>query len=348
MPPVQQLPEIAVDAGPRRLPPAARLGVALLLLGSLACNISALLLPFMHLRIGLKTQPYSLFHSVQMLWTSHLQILAVLVVAFSIVFPFVKLGFLAWLCAVGTLDRRRMAWLALVDRLGKWSMLDVFIVCLILGLASGQLLVGAEPLVGLPVFAFAILLSMASGEILSASLPHAASPRPVKDFAFGLGGLWLLLSGAALLGALRYPFLQISDWFVKDNAYSVTTLVPTLVRSNAAIPASVIGAFLVVFPVATWIASCIWWGLLRAGRPATGFYRLMMFGRRWSMLDVFGLALAVFAAEGDALMKTQVRTGALFLAAMVAIQLALQSALIRAFGRRHATTSASSRPGASP
>src|SRR5579883_2320443 len=104
MPPVQKLPEIAVESGPRRIPAPARAGVALLLLGSLACNVSALLLPFMHLRVGFKTQPYSLFHSVQMLWTSHLEILAVLVVAFSIVFPFVKLGILAWLCAAGTID----------------------------------------------------------------------------------------------------------------------------------------------------------------------------------------------------------------------------------------------------
>ncbi|HVW20276.1 MAG TPA: paraquat-inducible protein A [Opitutaceae bacterium] len=336
MPPVQRLPEISVGAGPRPIPAPARLAVALLLLGSLACNVAALKLPFMHLRIGLKTQPYSLFHSVQMLWAAHLEILAVLVVAFSVVFPFVKLGILAWLCAAGRMDRRRTSWLALVDRLGKWSMLDVFIVCLILGLASGQLLVGAEPLVGLPVFAGAIVLSMSAGEILSASLPHAESPRPVASFAFGMSGLWLLLSGAALVGALRYPYLQLDDWFVRKNAYSVTSLVPALGASKAAFPAALIGAFLVVMPIASWIASCLWWARLKAGAPATGLYRLMMFTRRWSMLDVFGLALAVFAAEGDALMKTQVRLGALFLAAVVGIQLALQTALVRAFAHRRA------------
>jgi uncharacterized paraquat-inducible protein A len=57
----------------------------------------------------------------------------------------------------------------------------------------------------------------------------------------------------------------------------------------------------------------------------------MLLGRRWSMLDVFGLALAIFAVEGGTLMKTEVRWGALALAALVVGQLALQAALGRAF-----------------
>jgi uncharacterized paraquat-inducible protein A len=59
----------------------------------------------------------------------------------------------------------------------------------------------------------------------------------------------------------------------------------------------------------------------------------MLLGRRWSMLDVFGLALAIFAVEGGYLMKTEVRWGALALAALVGGQLALQAALGRAFSR---------------
>ena len=51
------------------------------------------------------------------------------------------------------------------------------------------------------------------------------------------------------------------------------------------------------------------------------------------MLDVFGLALAIFAFEGEYLMKTEVRLGALYLAAVVGVQWVIQAALARAFAR---------------
>jgi len=47
------------------------------------------------------------------------------------------------------------------------------------------------------------------------------------------------------------------------------------------------------------------------------------------MLDVFGLALAVFLVEGDQLMHTEVRWGALFLVALVALRWALDVLLLR-------------------
>ena len=72
---------------------------------------------------------------------------------------------------------------------------------------------------------------------------------------------------------------------------------------------------------------------LRKGEPDRITYQLMLLGRRWSMLDVFGLALAIFACEGEYLMKTEVRAGALCLAALVGVQLLVQAALGRAFAR---------------
>jgi paraquat-inducible protein A len=324
------LPEFP-ESGSATVPAERRMLVASLLLAGFACNVTVLFVPFMDMRIGLNRQPYSLFHTTAMLWSSGLQVLAVLVMAFSVVFPFVKLGVLAWLCGAGVIDGGSRRWLALVDRLGKWSMLDVFLVCLILALSSGQLLVGARPLIGLPVFVAAIVLSMASGELLSAALPHRASPRPVSTQGFRRSGWWLALSGVALGGSLGLPSLQIHDWFVANKAYSVATAVPALIRSGSPLPAAIIAAFLIVLPVATWSITCLWWWRLRCNRPEQPLYRLMLLGRRWSMLDVFGLALAIFAVEGGTLMKTEVRWGALALAALVVGQLALQAALGRAF-----------------
>lgn len=319
-------------AGRVKIPALRRTAAGLVLVASLVCNVRALNLPFMELRTGLKHKPYSLLTSAHMLWTSHLQVLAVLVVAFSVIFPFVKLAVLAWFCAVGQLadpGRRVLAW---VERLGKWSMLDVFLVCIILTLTSGQLLVGAKPLEGITVFVGAIVLSMIAGETLSSGLPHAA-PKPSSPKKFRHSAWLLPLSGLVLVGALRYPFLQIHDWFVADKSYSIMGVIPALRAAGATLPGQVIGLFLIGIPIATWVLTCAWWWRVRKGERDRTIYQLMLLGRRWSMLDVFGLALAIFAFEGEYLMKTEVRSGALFLAGVVGVQLVIQAALARAFAR---------------
>ena len=48
--------------------------------------------------------------------------------------------------------------------------------------------------------------------------------------------------------------------------------------------------------------------------------------QRWSMLDVFGLALAVFALESEGLMRTEVSWGALALIGLLVLQRAFQRA----------------------
>jgi paraquat-inducible protein A len=322
----------AAGAGRVKLPPVRRAVAGLLLTASLLCNLRALTLPFMELRTGLKHKPYSLLTSAHMLWTSHLQVLAVLVVAFSVIFPFIKLGVLSWFCAVGRLADRGRRVLALVELLGKWSMLDVFLVCIILTLTSGQLLVGAKPLEGITVFVAAIILSMIAGETLSSGLPHAA-PKPSSPKKFRHAAWLLPLAGLALAGALRYPFLQIHDWFVKDASYSIMEVIPALRESGATLPGQIVGIFLIGIPIATWVLTGAWWWRVRKGERDRTIYQLMLLGRRWSMLDVFGLALAIFACEGSYLMKTEVRSGALFLAGLVGVQLVVQAALARAFAR---------------
>jgi uncharacterized paraquat-inducible protein A len=327
MPVGRLIPHPAMDASGTPVPHRRRLVFSLLGV-SLVCNVAALLSPFMDLRVGLVSEPYSLMHSVEMMWDRGIYVLAVLVVGFSVVFPFAKLAILSWVNAGVSLDARRQAWLAVVERLGKWSMLDVFLVCLILTLTSNQLMVGARPLIGIPFFVVAILLSMISGEVLTASLRHTDAEAHLRppDRA----GLWLTLSGLALAGSLAFPFLSINDWKLSNHAYSVVTLVPTLWTEDSRLSAVIVALFLIVCPVGAWIASARWWWCRRSDRPAPLSHARAKLMRRWSMLDVFGLALAIFLVEGDYLMRTEVRWGALCLVAMLALQKAFQFALDRA------------------
>ena len=307
-----------------------RLCVALLAV-SLASNVAVLFTPFMRLRIGLGSTDYTLMRSVEMLWDSGLGVLAILVFGFSVVFPFAKLATLAAVTFAPRVTPRHQAWLAGVERAGKWSMLDVFLVCLILTLTSGQVMVGAEPRVGIPLFVAAILLSLTAGEVLSVAVgrhPHAPRGRP-SDAA----GVWLALSGVALAAAVSLPFLRINDWLLANRSYGIVSLGTTLLREGSWLPALLAWGFLVVTPALHWIATLRWWLKTRRGEDASAAWRRRQAYARWSMLDVFGLALGIFLVEGDYLMKTEVRWGALLLVGSLALKQAFDWALDRAAAR---------------
>lgn len=308
-----------------------RLTVAGLLTVSLACNVTALLVPFMDLRVGLLTTPYRLTNSIAMMWDKGLYVLAALVIGFSVIFPFAKIAALAWICTRSAMTPAARNWLRWLERLGKWSMLDVFLVCIILTLTTDQFFVGARPLIGIPVFTLAIVLSMFSGELLSHAAAHDASPlaaAPDKSAHVWRDGGWLLLCGLALLGALTFPFLKISDWKLSDHDYSIVTLSWTLLTRGSIFAALINATFLIVAPLTGWWLAARWWLGLRRGTARPRSAHQLRLINRWSMLDVFGLALAIFAVEGDYLMKTEVRWGALFLVALLALQKTLLANLL--------------------
>lgn len=315
------------DDSPPQLTLHRRLTVTALLSVSLVCNTLVLFLPFMNLRQGIVSEPYNLFRSVEMLWASGIYVLAVLVVVFSVLFPFAKLGVLAWVASSPTIVGRQRTALYWVERLGKWSMLDVFLVAIILALTSHQLFVGAEPLVGLTLFILAILLSMTAGEVLSSGLHHPIKAREVAKA--GGSGWTLALAGAALGATILLPFLRIHDWRMLDHSYSIVLLVPVLWIEGARLAAALIAVFLVLAPIAVWGASAVAWWQYRRGRVGRAQVRWVPFAHRWSMLDVFGLALTVFALESESLMRTEVRWGVLALAGTLVLQRIFQTALER-------------------
>ncbi len=295
---------------------------------SLLLNILALSLPFMQLRQGISKEPYSLLNSVVLLWEKGLFVLVVLVVGFSLLFPFAKLGVLLWVALSRNIGERQLKWLHVVEFLGKWSMLDAFLVSIILALASNQFFVDGTPLIGLSCFIVAILLSMVTGEMLSRSLRQPADE--VDGPSEGQSGIWLALSGLALLGTLLIPFLSIEDWILKNREYSILTLGPVLFAEGAWMAAGLVICFLIIAPILSWTASFLGWRNGRKGIPYEKSRYWIQLAQRWNMLDVFGLSLVVFALESDQLMKTEIRWGALFLGGTLALQVAFNTLLRRA------------------
>lgn len=103
---------------------------------------------------------YSAWTGVVALWHQQEYLLAAVLFIFCIVFPLVKLAALALIWFVRLADHQRTAVLHWLEVLGKWSMLDVFVVAILIVLVKLGPLAQVEPRSGVYVFAAAILCSM--------------------------------------------------------------------------------------------------------------------------------------------------------------------------------------------
>ena len=306
--------------------------VPAILLLSLACNVTALVVPFMHVDVFLKgDSDYSLPRSVYLMWESGLYVVAVLVLLFSIAFPFAKLAALSavWLRLFDGAKRR--VCLRWVEALGKWSFLDVFVVCIILVLTNDQWFVSARPVMGIYFFMAAITLSMIGGILIERSEHH-------DDRSGGVGTaggvrlavvegwhrwaipvllvMWLVGLGAATV----FPFIKVDQLF-SGHAYSLADSVRGLFSERAYVMAGVVAGTLIAVPLVQWLVYAGYW-FVRARHPEhRSWGRWLNLCGQWAMLDVFGLALLVFLLEGKSLVKTETTTGLYALIGAIALTL---------------------------
>lgn len=131
-----------------------------MLVVSLALLVAGLLLPAITIRSWGWSRDYSLLDSVWAFLRAGDWFLFVVTAVFSIVFPLLKIvtGLALWYA----LDASRATTRPVLDWLGalsKWSMLDVFIIALVVLVADGRLLTSADIGLGAIVFSVAVLLS---------------------------------------------------------------------------------------------------------------------------------------------------------------------------------------------
>ncbi len=103
----------------------------------------------------------SLLSAISQLWQGQERSLAILLGGFSVVFPIIKLLllFLVWNLEDSNSNRHRrhLKWLATYS---KWSMLDVFVVALLVVTVKLGALAQAQVEFGLYAFAASVILSM--------------------------------------------------------------------------------------------------------------------------------------------------------------------------------------------
>ena len=103
---------------------------------------------------------YSVWTGVVALWHQQDYVLAAVLFFFSMIFPLVKLLALAIIWYVRLADAQRTTLLYWLGLLGKWSMLDVFVVAILIVLVKLGPMANVTPRSGVYFFAAAILASM--------------------------------------------------------------------------------------------------------------------------------------------------------------------------------------------
>ena len=162
----------------RQLYPKHTLLVLFALLLSTGLLFKAFSLPLLYSQKIFWRNTYSVWTGVVALWEQHEFFLAGILFFFSIVFPIAKLLCLSvvWMKKLPGENRARLLqWLGL---LGKWSMLDVFIVAILIVVVKIGPLVKVEPRVGVYVFAAAIGASMLTTMYIERLAKHSLRARP--------------------------------------------------------------------------------------------------------------------------------------------------------------------------
>lgn len=296
-------------ADPRR----ARRWVAGLVLASGVLLIVAFALPTVTFRkLGAKEEVYSILGGIRSLWDDGNFILASIVFLFSVVWPTGKLLALAAL-AVGRgapAPRRSLAgWLAL---LGKWSMLDVFVIALFVGAIRLGLLADAASHAGIHVFALAIVISMfATLLVVRAERRDDASSGPAVEpgceAVRGLGArVFTLLSAATLAAALSTPVLQVTKAILFRNEVALPATTLELLRGREWI----LGSVLAVLVIGTSGLRALLLVRVRwFGGASKRTLRATRFVDEWAMIEVFGLGMLIVYVKLDELATVKTLSG---------------------------------------
>ncbi len=164
-----RLPPALTQRGPRAF------FVFALTLCSAACLVLGLTLPVIRLtRLYFWTDTHSILSILSALYETDEIFLAGIIFVFSVVFPAIKLLYIALAGTLNTFDPgRRSRWFKRIEWLGKWSMLDVLVLALLIFYAKSTELADAVALPGIYFFAASVIMTM-----LAYSLIDREGPTP--------------------------------------------------------------------------------------------------------------------------------------------------------------------------
>jgi paraquat-inducible protein A len=151
----------AAHAGP---PPALSRPLALALAAAIMM-LPANVLPVLQMNLTGQARTDTIISGIMSLWKDGMWGIAAIVFAASIAIPVLKLAGLGWLMTAvrrgwPTGRRRRTRLYAILEFIGRWSMLDVFLVAFLAGSVQFGALATIEPRSGIVAFAAVVVLTV--------------------------------------------------------------------------------------------------------------------------------------------------------------------------------------------
>ena len=160
--------ETAALKGTLARPTALGLAAAIML-------VPANILPVLSSNTGGAAQTDTIMSGIVSLWNDGMVVISAIVFIASVLIPALKLAGLAWLLAAvrrGPARRPRplTRLYAILSFVGRWSMLDVFLVAFLASLVQFGALAAVEPRPGIVAFAAAIVLTVLATDAFDSRL----------------------------------------------------------------------------------------------------------------------------------------------------------------------------------
>lgn len=162
-------------------------------------------------------------------------------------------------------------------------------------------------------------------------------PRSLAGRASGydrLIGPALALAGALLVSGWFLPFMTVERLLVLSDRFSLIGGTVALADGGDLFLAAVLGLFSIVFPAAKLLAAALLWFFADADSQAFRRYStaIDLLGK-WSMLDVFVVAVLVVTIKSSIWADVNVHYGIYVFAAAVALSMVLVRRLLTLAGR---------------
>jgi paraquat-inducible protein A len=187
--------------------------------------------------------------------------------------------------------------------LGKWSLLDAFVISVLVGTVQLGILSEASAEPGIYLYLAAILLSLLATFLLR---PLTSSTSDGRD-QLRRSGLWLTLPSALVYGlGLSLPLLKIEKGFFWESEFSILLGSRRMFESGEYALAISLLLFVVLVPTLRFVGLVILRARPHSGARAVETLRAI---DRWSMLDVFALSMMVVVTKLGAFATVEPRIG---------------------------------------
>ena len=266
---------------------------------------------------GVSGATYSVITGILNLAKGGNVLLALLIFTFSLIFPILKLAMLSAIWFHGMEPDRRDRSLHALRILGKWSMLDVFVVVALVGAIQFGFLATATPRMGIYLFSGAIVSCMIA-TFLESRLAISADQPDRAEGSHSLAALPIALLALLLLGAgLVLPLMEVKKWLFWRQDFSILGAVEGMALKGQYVLAGMLLLFVIVAPCGKLVGQIVLLFLRRNGPKHAALIRTLELVDKGMMIDVFALGVLIVAVQLGSLADVSPRPGlGCFLAAV--------------------------------